>query len=195
MPRLKAVLLLSLATLCAPAFGQGANPAVPGTLNYVEGQVSMEGEALSQRSVGQASLEPGQILSTGAGKAEMLLTPGIFLRLDGNSEVRMISPSLTNTVVALDRGRAEIEVDELHKQNRIVVDQKGGQTQLLKGGLYEFNANANTMRVFDGKAAVVEGSTQAGAPLAGKVVEVKGDRELELTGEATRPTSFNKSEA
>ena len=35
MTRLKALTLLSLATLSAHAFG--ANPARPGTLNYIEG--------------------------------------------------------------------------------------------------------------------------------------------------------------
>ena len=197
MPRLKAALLLSLATLCAPAFGQSANPAVPGTLNYVEGQASIDGQAVSQRSVGQASLEPGQSLSTATGKAEILLTPGVFLRLDDNSAVTMVSPSLTDTVVKLDRGRADVEVDQLYKQNEIVIAQNGGQSQLLKGGLYEFNANDKTMRVFDGKAAVFKGAQPVGSEggqLVGRPVDVKGGHELALTGEV-KPEGFDKNQA
>jgi hypothetical protein len=198
MPRFKAALLLSLATLCAPAFGQSANPAVPGTLNYVEGHAAIDGQAISQRAVGQATLEPGQSLSTATGKAELLLTPGVFLRLDDNSTVTMVSPSLTDTVVKLDRGRADVEVDQLYKQNEIVIAQKGGESQLLKGGLYEFNATANTMRVFDGKAAVFEGAQQPmsaeGGALTGKPVEVKAGHELALTGDSTK-SSFNKAQS
>ena len=54
MPRLKAI-LLSLATTCAPvALAQTANPAVPGTINYVEGSASIGGQPLNQQSVGYA---------------------------------------------------------------------------------------------------------------------------------------------
>ena len=61
MPRLKAI-LLSLATLCAPvALAQTANPAVPGTINYVEGSASINGRPLNQQSVGYAQLQPGQV--------------------------------------------------------------------------------------------------------------------------------------
>jgi hypothetical protein len=64
MPRLK-VILLSLATLCAPvALAQTANPAVPGTINYVEGSASINGGPLNQQSVGYAQLQPGQVLQT-----------------------------------------------------------------------------------------------------------------------------------
>jgi len=69
MPRLKALMVLSLATLCAPAFGQNANPASPGTLNYVEGQASIEGRPLSSRSVGSTEMQPGQGIATANGKS------------------------------------------------------------------------------------------------------------------------------
>ena len=69
---------LSLVTLCATAFGQNANSASPGTLNYIEGQASIEGHPLSSQSVGNTTLQAGQVLATANGKAEILLTPGIF---------------------------------------------------------------------------------------------------------------------
>ena len=116
MPRLKALLLLSLATLFAPAFGQSANPARPGTLNYIEGQASIDGRQVSSRSVGTTELEPGQYLATANGKVEILLTPGVFLRLDNNSTVKMISPNLTHTEVLLDRGRASVEADQIYDE-------------------------------------------------------------------------------
>src|SRR3984957_4369392 len=176
MPGLKSLLLLSLTTLFVPAFGQqGANQARPGTLNYVEGQASIDGQQVSPRSVGQAGLETGQYLATADGKVEVLLTPGIFLRLDKNSTVKMISPDLTHTEVSLERGRAEVEADQLYPQNRILINQKGGQTQILKNGLYEFNADANTVRAFDGKAGVFPGSDLASNV---KPIEVKGGHQL-----------------
>ena len=190
MPRLKALLLLSLATLFAPAFGQSANPARPGTLNYIEGQASIDGRQVSSKSVGTTELEPGQYLATANGKVEILLTPGVFLRLDNNSTVKMISPNLTHTEVLLDRGRASVEADQIYPQNTILIDQKGGQTQLLKNGLYEFNADNNTVRTFDGKAAVYPGNNLQSNV---KPVDLKGGRQLVLNGEPAKPHGFDKN--
>src|ERR1700751_4676153 len=157
MPRLKAFLLLSLATLLAPAlmFGQSANPAVPGTLNYVEGQVSINGHSVNQSSVGFSALQMGQLVETGDGKTEILLTPGVFLRVGDNSAVRMISPNLADTEVELVKGRADVEVDQLFKQNDLRVRMKGNEARLLKTGLYAFDSERGTVQVFDGEAEVL----------------------------------------
>jgi hypothetical protein len=191
MPRLKVAMMLSLATtLWAPAFGQAANPARPGTLNYVEGQASIDGRAVSAHSVGKAELDQGQTLATSNGKVELLLTPGVFLRLGEDSTVKMVSPDLLHTEVALERGRAEIEVDELHNQNRLLIDfADGGQTHVLKSGLYGFNAGSDTMKVFDGKAEVFPTSS------ADKGIGVKGGRQIAVTADATKPVKFDKDQA
>ena len=190
MPRLKAI-LLSLATLCAPvALAQTANPAVPGTVNYVEGSASIEGRMLNQRSVGSAQLEPGQVLETANGRAELLLTPGVFLRVGENSAVRMVSPDLLNTRVEVDRGRADIEVDEIHPRNNIEVTEGGANTRLLKNGFYAFDADKHTVRVFKGEAELIEtGDVQ-------KQLKLKGDRQVALAGsEAVKSVSFDRDQA
>jgi hypothetical protein len=190
MPRSKIFLLLSLATLFAPAYGQSANQARPGTLNYVEGQASIDGRQVSPQSVGSTELQPGQYLATADGKAEILLTPGVFLRLDNNSTVKMIKPDLTHTEVSLERGRASVEADQLLPQNLILIDQKNGQTQLLKNGLYEFNAENNMVRTFDGKAAVFPGNDMQSDV---KPIDVKGGHQFALNGEPAKPQGFDKN--
>src|SRR5271156_4685756 len=190
MPRLK-VILLSLATLCAPvALAQTANPAVPGTINYVEGSASIDGGPLNQQSVGYAQLQPGQVLETANGKAELLLTPGVFLRVGENSAVRMVSPDLLNTRVEVDRGRADIEVDEIHPRNNIEVTEAGANTRLLKNGFYAFDADKHTVRVFKGEAELIEtGDVQ-------KQLKLKGDRQVALAGnEAVKSVSFDRDQA
>jgi FecR protein len=191
MPRLRAMLLLSLATsLFVPAFAQNpgasnTNTARPGTINYVEGQVSLNGQTLTSQSVGSAELAPGQTVTTQNGKAEVLLTPGVFLRLGDNSAVTMVSPDLTKTEVQVDRGRAEVEVDLLYKQNNLLIDQGPAQTKLLKNGLYAFDATANTMRVFDGEAAVSPSQNAA------RWITVKNHHQLALNGDRAKPQDFN----
>src|SRR5579884_586749 len=136
-----------LAMFCGTALA--ANTAVPGTLNYVEGQAAIGSQTLNSKSVGAAELQPGQVLDTQNGKAEVLLTPGVFLRLDDNSAAKMISPDLTNTEIALEKGRAMIEVDEIHKGNDIRVSEDGATTRLLKTGLYAVDANRGQVEVYN----------------------------------------------
>lgn len=88
------IALLGSGITVAPAFAEQApsQPARPGTMNYVEGTVSIDGQALHSNQVGNASLETGQEVSTENGKAEVLLTPGVFLRLDSNTTVKIDQP-------------------------------------------------------------------------------------------------------
>jgi len=106
--------------------------------------------------------------------------------------VQMISPDLTHTEIRLERGQANIEVDQIYAQNRILVDLKNGQIQILKNGLYTFDADHSTVRVFDGKASVYSGTNlQADV----KPIELKGGHELVLNGELPKPQHFNKDQA
>jgi hypothetical protein len=130
-----------------------ANPG-PGALNYVEGQVSVAGQPVTPHSVGSVQVAPNQVLETGQGRAEMLLTPGVFVRVGDASAVRLISPDLTNTRIEVLRGQAMVEVAELFKDNNVWIAMNGSQIRLDKQGLYEFNANTRVVRVFDGKATV-----------------------------------------
>jgi hypothetical protein len=85
---------------------QGARQARPGAINYVEGHALIDGQVLNPDSVGSAILDRGQTLTTQSGKVEILLTPGVFLRVADKSEVKMISPDLANTETEVEQGRA-----------------------------------------------------------------------------------------
>ena len=193
MPELKAMALAGLGLMLGmPAFG--ANTARPGTVNYIEGAAYLDGQQVTDKSIGNTDLNPGQELTTQKGKAEILLTPGVFLRLDDDSAVKMISPDLARTQVELEHGRAGIEVDEIHPQNNLDIIDAGVTTQLLKNGFYEFNADQPAAMVFDGKAAVEVGD--------GKYRVVKSHHELALVAGPNdkpiaqeKPASFNTNEA
>jgi hypothetical protein len=148
------LLLTSCMTFAAWGQTQNSLPAQPGSINYVEDQAALDGQALSASSVGTAQLQKGQALTTQTGKVEVLLTPGVFLRVGDNSAVKMISPDLANTEVEIDKGEAMVEVADISKNNNIRIDENGAYSQLLKKGLYDFDANQNQIRVFSGKAEV-----------------------------------------
>ena len=125
----------------------------------------------------------GQSLTTQAGKVEILLTPGVFLRVAENSSVKMISPDLANTEVELDKGRALAEVLDIHKENNIRIDQNDASTQLLKNGLYDFDADHEQIRALKGTAQV---------RAKGQNIKLTGERELALNaGEKLKAQTFD----
>ena len=81
---LASLFLAAVLALSVPAWASNnasSNSAVPGTLNYVEGQANVADQPVDHNSVGKTTLEVGQSLNTEKGKAEVLLTPGVFLRV------------------------------------------------------------------------------------------------------------------
>jgi len=165
-----------------------ARQAVPGTVNYIEGSVYLNGSQLNTKDLGNVAMEPGQEISTGKGKAEVLLTPGVFLRLDDNSTVKMVSPDLALTQVQLEKGRAGVEVDEIHDENNLQVIDAGVVTRLNKRGYYEFDADRPQAMVFKGEAHVQVGDN--------KWVKVKGDHQVVLSaGAEPKAQKFDADDA
>ena len=157
------------ALLSSPAWG--SVPPQPGTVNYIEGQAAIGAQALTEKSLGSATLAAGQSLSTENGRAEILLTPGIFLRVNNHSSLRMISPGLADTITMLQKGRALVEVAEIRPENNVRIGENNSSTQLLKAGLYDFDADRGVIRVFDGKAEV---------QIGGQHIEVKSGHQIAL---------------
>jgi hypothetical protein len=144
--------VLSLATVSIPA--TAAIPPRPGVVNYVEGNADIDGFAITFKNVGSTALDAKQVLTTGQGKVELLLTPGVFMRVNNNSGVRMVSTGLADTRVELLRGEALVEADTLFKDNHVSILERGSTTTLVKNGLYSFNADLARVAVYDGEATV-----------------------------------------
>ena len=170
LPRLISLCGILLAgVLTVPAMG--ANTALPGTLNYIEGQAYIGDQQLNSKSVGSVELQPSQSLTTANGKAEVLLTPGVFLRVGNNSTVTMISSNLTNTEADLVKGQATVEVAEIHPYNNLHISSDGAHTQMLKNGLYAFDADEQQVLVVKGEAEVQDNDQR---------IKVKSGHELNL---------------
>lgn len=162
------------------------DPARPGTLNYVEGQVSMGGQSLGPQAIGTTELSPGHSLETQAGKAELLLTPGVFFRLGDNGSATMISPSLIDTELRLDKGEAFVEAAELHPQNDIVIDAGGAKVRIADTGLYEIDADRDVVRVYSGQLDVDVNNHE---------IEVKNQHLLALNSASINPEKFKADQS
>jgi len=178
-----AVAVLTLAVLSIPA--RAAIPPAPGVVNYIEGAASIDGQPITSKDIGQVEVRQNQTLATGQGKVEMLLTPGVLLRLGPNSQVRMVSPNLTDTRVEVLQGTAMVEAEDLHKENNIRILDHGVTTTLEKNGLYEFDANTPRVRVYDGKAIVQSNDKQVHAG--------KG-KQILLAADQLKAVSFDRNQ-
>lgn len=172
---------LLLAALCALPQAYTIS-ARPGAINYVEASARLNGKPVPAKGSEQVFLSANDTLTTAEGKAEVLLTPGVFLRLAENSEIVMVSARLTNTVVELTKGGAVIEVAQLLPDNDIQLMVHGATLKIEKPGLYQFAAGDTPMaRVFEGKAAVEYNGTR---------VELGKGHEVELS-DAAKPAKFD----
>ncbi len=132
--------------------------AKPGVVNYVEGNAFVNGRAVSPETLKATFLNVNDVLSTDIGKAEVLLSPGVFLRMGDNSRVRMVSASLTDVQVELKAGEAMVEADDIVKDNRVTVVDGNGSALIERNGLYRFTAGDEAkVAVLEGKATVFSG--------------------------------------
>ena len=115
---------------------------------------SVDGEPVQLNFGKFPVVKEGKTLATDDGRVELLLTPGVFLRLDRNSAVKMLSSELSNTLVEITGGAALVEVVELGKEHRVAVKLAESETVLSRSGLYRFDAGLQQVSVYEGKAQV-----------------------------------------
>ncbi len=195
MPRTKATaLLLTLATLSVPAFAQGTNPAVrdsSAALNYVQGQVTLDGQPVTgDLTRSPRPLHTGDTVVTTAGSADVVLAPGTLLRLANDTAAEVVAADGNRMEVRLDNGRANIDVNAMRSKSLLLVDLPEGQTQLLKPGLYTFNTETRTVRVYNGGADAFPGSDTSSNV---KPVKVKENHEVMLTGDRLHAAGFDRT--
>jgi hypothetical protein len=146
-----------IATAAAVCSAQSVTSAHSGTLHYFEGDVSIDGTPV-QSQVGRFSeVKEKSVLSTTRGRAEVLLTPGVFLRIGENSSIRMLDNRLVSTRVDILSGNAIVESDDPQmdvKDSTVVLLYKDYEIRMAKHGLVEINADPGQLKVFKGEALV-----------------------------------------
>ena len=179
-----AVIASGFLAAALPALPQYTVSARPGAVNYLEGRVEVNGKPVAANLASRMFLGANDSLATTTGKAEILLTPGVFFRIGSGSELKMVSPSLTDTRVELVRGEAVVEVAQLVEGNNIQVLDNGATVHLLKMGIYQMAAGPDaTVHVYEGKAGVDLGEAhlqiskghELGLSTEGKVKAAKFD--------------------
>lgn len=134
----------------AALFGVAANAqhlisSKAGFVNRVEGKVHILRHDVDEAERGSVSLgtqmRDGDRLMTEAGsRAEVLLNPGSYLRLDENTVVRALNTGLTQIRFEVVKGAAIVEVGQVEKKNPIEIVTPGGAVTLAKDGLHRIDA-------------------------------------------------------
>lgn len=160
MANARAIVCVAICTFvfAAGAGAQSVISAHSGVIHYVEGDVTIDGTAVHPKFAEFPDVKSGQLLATEEGRAEVLLTPGVFMRVTENSSVRMLSNALADTRLEVISGSVLVEVGELLEHNAIAFDVAGAHMTLAKKGLYRIDASPARLRVFDGQALVTVGS-------------------------------------
>jgi len=147
--------------LAGIAWAQSAISAKAGMVNYTEGKVLLDGAAVKVKFDNFPQIRMGSELRTGDGRAEVLLGPGVFMRLGENSAVRMISDDLMSTHLEFLAGSVFVEGADLAKDEAVTFSYQGSSIDLLKKGLYRFDGEPAKVSVYDGEARViVDGQAQ-----------------------------------
>lgn len=163
-------ILTGICALAVSSFSQTYTvSAKPGAVNYIQGDVAVNGDPVWTSNLKTTFLNANDVIAVKNGKAEVLLTPGVFLRVGENSEVRMINPSLIETRIEVLSGESMLEVDDLVPGSSVVVMDHGSATTLIKPGLYRFTEQR--IATLDGKAEV---------QVDGRKVDLKKNKEVEL---------------
>jgi hypothetical protein len=166
---------LGLLLLCAggalvPLGAQKVVSARAGLLTYLQGSVSIDGKPVVLKTARFPQMKDGETLSTGPDRdrVEVLLAPGIVLRLAQNSQVRMDGTDLSDTRVTFQHGEALIEVIRLAETNRVQIAVGETTTEPTRPGLYRIGISQNAplkakLRVYGGEALVRYGLKAADA--------------------------------
>ena len=145
---------LAAASVCS---AQVITSAHSGTLHYFEGDVSIDGTPVQQQNARFTEIKEKQALRTGRGRAEILLTPGVFLRVAENSSIRMVDNRLVSTRVEILSGNAMIESDDPQmsvKDSPVTLIYRDYEIRMVKHGLVEIGSDPSEMKVFKGEAEV-----------------------------------------
>jgi hypothetical protein len=159
--------------------------AKAGGVNLVEGNVGIVRKAGRNGLLLKGdTLKVGDRVSTGAdGRAEILLNPGSYLRLGGNSAFEFVTTSLEDLELRLDSGSAILEVFA-DNDFRVTLKSPKSNFNLVESGVYRLDVSADG----GGRLEVWKGEAEVGG------TTVKGGRAVTASGTQVEVAKFDRDE-
>jgi len=159
---LKLFSILCLAAVFVPRSpAQSVISARSGLVHFFEGDVYVAGQRLETRMGRFATVPEGAEIRTGQGRAEILLNPGVILRMGENSGARLVDSDIEHTRVEVLQGSAAIDCTQTAPGPALTVLYGQWNVHFLSKGLYRIDSDPPTVRVSTGKAEVASGTQVA----------------------------------
>lgn len=170
--RMVALSLLALTSSAGfRASGQSVVSTHSGVIYFFVGSAFLGDERLEQKFGRFPEIGEGRELRTTLGRAEVLLTPGVFLRLDENSSIRLLSSRFSDTQVELLGGSAILEVTETAPDTAVKLIYKNWHMRVPQKGLCRIDTEPAQVRAYKGEVEVAaDGKTETVAVREGQVL-------------------------
>jgi len=182
-----------------PATAQSVVSTHAGVVHYFEGAVSIGGAALQPQFGRFPEIAEGAELRTAEGRAEVLLGPGVILRVAEDSAVKMLSSNLADTRLEISSGAAILQSKDALPGNSVTILYKEWQVRIPTQGAYRIDSDPAQLRVYNGE---VEVRAAQGAPVtvkAGQTLPLAAvlvpDETLGSPGDEFNNWAFDRSEA
>lgn len=153
--------LAAIALLAFPAVGQSVISTHSGTVHFFEGAVYVSDQQLESHPGKFSSVPQGGTLRTQKGRAEVLLTPGVFIRVGEQSTIRMVANQLSDTRVELLAGSAMVDSAGPTSGTSVTVLYKTWSVRFPEQGVYRIDSAPPRLWVFSGKADVSSGDKES----------------------------------
>jgi hypothetical protein len=147
-------ILAVVSLLSLPANGQSVISTHAGTIHFFEGAVYLGEQPLEIHPGKFASIPQGGELRTEEGRAEVLLTPGVIVRVGERSAIRMVANELSNTRVELLKGSVIVDSSEPDSGKSVTLIYKTWNVRFLEQGVYRIDSAPPRLWVLQGKAKV-----------------------------------------
>jgi hypothetical protein len=175
--------MLCFFLVCGAATAQNVISAKAGVISFAVGAVSLDNSPVKLKKGSLFQMENGQRLKTQRGLAEVVLTPGAYLRLSGNSSVQMERNQISEIQLSVESGSAIIEVIDKIKTDPIRVHFHTSSAEIRKAGLYRFNYPPGEICVHGGEVLMAVGENNI-LIKSGKKFRVNIDQ---------KPVKFNRN--
>lgn len=150
MNRAFIVLILALPSLSA----QTVVAARAGMIYAIEGAVTIDGQPVVQSSPNKLpQLNPGQILTTPRGHAEILIGQDAVLWTGNNTQVRLEDANVDAPRATLLSGAVILEIKHTRAGRRVSIELGDQTAELSAAGVYRFDRNPDKIRVWSGAFA------------------------------------------
>ncbi|SPE38561.1 exported hypothetical protein [Candidatus Sulfopaludibacter sp. SbA3] len=198
-PRVCVSGLWALLWVALPAAGQTVVSTRAGLVHYFEGVVAIGGEPLQAQFGRFPEIAEGSELRTGQGLAEVLLGPGVILRMADESAIKMLSASLADVRLELLAGSAILESQGALPGNSVAIAYQNWQVRVPKQGNFRIDAVPAQLRVYNGEVEVRAGEDAPVMVKAGQTLPLGAvlvpDQTLGAPGDGFNDWAFERSQA